>query len=292
MIADIIHSIKNQLTEAYHDNLLAEQYAWWMLEAITGYSKTHLITHQNKTLTPEQNEQLNSWILQIKTTRIPLAYLIGYVPFLGLTIAVKPPVLIPRPETEEWVSTLIETLKRKGINNINILDLCTGTGCIALALAQAFPLSHVTAVDISEHAIRLAEHNAQKNNICNVTFIQSDLFEGIKTTASFDLIVANPPYIGDYEKESLDTSVTNWEDLQALFAPDNGLAIIKQIINQSPAYLKTHNQLCFSGIDQLYIEIGYKQGPVVKQYFEHQAWRTSTIHKDLEKNDRVVSGSL
>jgi release factor glutamine methyltransferase len=292
MIADTIQSIKNELSCIYHNDLLLEQYAWWILEAITGKNKTQLLIAPHSTLNVKQQQKLTAWITQIKTTQIPLAYLIGNVPFNGLTIEVEPPVLIPRPETEEWVLTLIDQLKRCSAQPLTILDLCTGSGCIALALAQAFPLAQLVATDISEQALDLAQRNAQNNNIHNVQFVKSDLFSHVGSWAPFDLIVANPPYIALSERDSLDVSVSRWEDPHALFAPDDGLAIIKQIIDQSPAYLKTNKELYSSGINQLYIEIGYQQGPIVKQYFEQQSWRLSTIHKDLEKNDRVVSGSL
>lgn len=292
IIAHLINTIKKELSSVYQDELLCESYAWWMLEAITNKTKTELLVLHNIVLTTEQENKLSSWIEQQQKTHIPLAYLIGSVPFNGLIIDVKPPVLIPRPETEEWVLALIEKLTKLSNQKLNILDLCTGSGCIGLAIAKALPKSQVVATDISEQALHLAKHNAQKNHIPNITFVKSDLFEQLSSTFKFDLIVANPPYVAEDEWEALDASVKNWEDRKALLAADHGLSLIQQIIQNCPDYLKPNPELYSLGIHQLYIEIGYQQGPSVKQLFEKFSWQTSEIYKDLEKNDRVVSGSL
>jgi len=218
--------IKNIVSETG----LSVQEAWWLIESITQKSKALLIA-SDYTLIGKEAADLAQAIEKIKINSIPLAYLIGNVPFANLTIEVKPPILIPRQETEEWVCALIEQLKPYKNSIQSILDIGTGSGCIALALAQAFPQAMVTALDINPEALKLAKINALKNNIKNIIFIESNLFEALKNQ-QFDLVVSNPPYIAPAYKSTLQRSVMDWEDHDALFAKDNGLKIIKAIISE------------------------------------------------------------
>ena len=161
----------------------------------------------------------------------------GSTPFAGLEILTQPPVLIPRPETEEWTVNLIEQLQGLPDKKLQILDLCTGSGCIALALADALPQAKIFGTDISDSALALANHNKIHNHIPNVEFLRSDLFAQIPQKFTFDLIVGNPPYIDEQEWNNLDPSVTQSEDKHALLAADHGLALIKKIIAAAPIIL-------------------------------------------------------
>ena len=214
---------------------LSRSEAWWLLESITNLSKEQLLTKKNA-LTEQEIIKIDTAIKKISLESIPLAYLIGHVPFGEITVEVQAPILIPRPETEEWVYALIEKLETHTDKIQSILDLGTGSGCIALALAHAFPQAQVVASDINPKALALAQHNARKNNIKNITFIESDLFKNIPQK-SFDLIVSNPPYIAPRYKKTLSDSVINWEDHGALFAAEEGLELIEKIIQQLPNYL-------------------------------------------------------
>lgn len=168
----------------------------------------------------------------------PLAYIFGTTDFCGLEIICEEPILIPRTDTESWVIKLIDELRKMFLldesmkKKFTILDLCTGSGCIALALASAFPNINVIGADIDLRSINLAKKNAAHNNITNAKFVQSDLFSEINLS-KIDLIVSNPPYVTEEEYLSLENEVKNWESLIALVAEDNGLFFYKKIINQA-----------------------------------------------------------
>ncbi len=157
------------------------QQAWWVIEKITGKTEADLVAHENLELTKEQQDKLNLFIEKAKQ-HYPLQYLLESVPFLDLDILVKPPVLIPRPETEEWVGDLIDSLEKYKKSSFKILDLCSGSGCIALALAKNFPNSFVYGIDISQNCIDLANKNKILNKISNAEFILSDLYQNLNPT--------------------------------------------------------------------------------------------------------------
>lgn len=288
----LVSEIKKKLLPIYPDPQLRQQYAWWTVQAITGRTQTDLISNHELELTEEQENKLFHWLDALINAHMPIQYLIGSVPFNGLEILVKEPVLIPRPETEEWTLNLIEQLKQLENKNLHILDLCTGTGCIALALAKALPEASVLATDISEQALELAEKNAQHNKIENVTFMLSDLFEDILIEHRFDLIVCNPPYIAPEEWNTLDRSVTAWEDKRALVAADDGLALIKKIITTAPAYLKENSEIAHKQLPQLMLEIGHAQADTVVALMRKAGYTHVTAHQDLEHKNRVVSGRV
>jgi len=291
-LAALINRIATELAQTYDNKSLCKQYALWMLQEITGKTELQLITQGALTLSPAQEKKLQEWIDAQVLHHEPLQYLIGTVPFADLEILVEPPILIPRPETEEWCVLLIEHLKKLKNQKLTILDLCTGTGCIALSLAQALPQSSVTATDIDNKAITLCKKNAKHNTITNVHCMQSDLYKDIPKAQQFDFIISNPPYIPLDEWKTLDASVKDWESKTALVAPDEGLAIIKKIIQNAPAYLKPNNELKEKHIPQLMIEIGYQQGPAVADYLTQCNYKDIVVHKDLEGKDRIVSGRV
>ncbi len=288
-IQNMMHEITTTLSHYYKNQELAQQHAWWIVCSITGKSKQELLLEPSIFLDASQQARLTSWLDKITKEHMPLAYLIGIVPFLDLELCVQPPLLIPRPETEEWVGNLCARLKELRKKNISILDIGTGTGCIALALAQAMPESTITAIDINPQALALAQENAAKNGITNVNFVRSNLFENV--AGSFDLIVSNPPYISCEEFIDVDPSVVHWEDHGALVAPDNGLALIKEIITHAPTFLRSNKELVDRGISNLYIEIGYKQGKSVVDLMQQAGFTNIVIEQDLQGHDRVVKGS-
>ncbi len=273
-ILDIIKLITNQTQ-------LSEQQAWWLLEFITKSTRSHLQFSSDE-LTKLQQENLNSYIKQLTIEHKPLAYILGWVPFLDLTIKVVPPTLIPRPETEFWVHELITTLQIVNLEQFTILDIGTGSGCIALSLAQAFPQAQIYAVDIAQSALDLAQENAKINKISNITFIKSNLFDQLPTGLKFDLIVSNPPYINPTAQ--LENSVLNWEDHGALFAPNQGLQIIEKILHQAPLWLKKNNGLKY----QLIVEIDASQGDAVKNLAQECGFKNALICKDQFDRNRTL----
>lgn len=296
------------MPECKHQEMALE-YAWSLLEQATKQSKAQLLTHEQIAVSDAQRMWLEDAVDRIVEQHEPLAYILKSVPFLDLIIEVEPPVLIPRPETEEWVSKIIEhllTAQRRAtllpqpgrFNRLltwlqprkpfTILDLCTGSGCIALAFAKAFPKSTVFATDISAQALILAQRNAKRNNISNVVWLNSDLFKNVPPSLrnSVDLIVANPPYISEDAFETLDLSVKNWEDPQALVAPDNGYALIERIIAESSQWLKSGARKAGSP-PQLCIEIDASQGKRALRQCESR-FAQCNIMQDFAQRDRVL----
>lgn len=289
-IIQLINEIKHQLTQVYRDPVLCDQYAWWILETILDARKAELLEQKTVVMTADRETILQDWLTKLIDEKMPLQYLIGSVPFDGVTILVKPPVLIPRPETEEWTVRLIKQLAQLDNQDLTILDLCTGSGCIAIALAKAFPRMHIYATDIANEAIDCAQENIVCNLADNVVLIQSDLFENLPNDLKFDLIVGNPPYVTQEEWDNLDEQVTRWEDRRALVAADEGLAIIAAIIEKAPEFLKPNPALQKKNIPQLILEMGPDQIKLAQTLMERRGFCDILVEKDLAGKDRVITG--
>jgi release factor glutamine methyltransferase len=273
-----MHQIINTIIQSTN---LSTQQAWWLLEFVTEKSRIQLQFAMEQ-ITLDQQQKLDVCIKQIAIEHKPLAYILGWVPFLDLKILVTPPTLIPRPETESWVNELIQALNIHKADSLTILDIGTGSGCIALSLAQAFPHAQVYALDIAQSALTLAQQNAGLNNISNIAFLQSDIFSNLPAALKFDLIVSIPPYIDPAVQ--LDRSVATWEDHGALFASNQGMDIIEQIAQQAHNYLKKNNELDF----QLVIEFDACQGMLVKKLLEKSKFAQVRINKDQFDRDRTA----
>ena len=205
----------------------------------------------------------------------PIQYIIGDVNFYGNTIKVNKNVLIPRFETEELVEKTIKKIKNKFDKKINILDLCTGSGCIAITLKKELN-SNITATDISSDALAVAKENIKLNNV-DINLIHSDLFNNIND--KFDCIVSNPPYIS-YDEE-IDELVKKNEPDIALYAPNNGLYYYEEILKNVKKYLNDKFIIAF--------EIGYKQGndlvEITNKYLDNV---NISVEKDLQGRDRFL----
>ena len=277
--------MNNIIQKIVETTKISAQQAWWLLEFVTNKSRTQM-QYTPTELSKDQQKNLDACIEQISIHHKPLAYILGWVPFLDLKLTVQPPTLIPRPETEAWVDKLISMIKDSKAENLRILDIGTGSGCIALSLAQAFPTAHVYALDIAHSAIDLAQKNAVYNKISNVTFLQSDLFSNLPKNLQFDLIVSNPPYINPTVQ--LEASVAAWEDHGALFAENCGMQIIEKIIQQAHLYMKKNDALNF----QLVIEIDASQGDTVKKLLEKLHFKNIKMKKDQFDRDRTAWAKL
>lgn len=237
----------------------AQQEIWWFLEHVTHKRKAELLV-ANPSL-EFLKQHLDAFITERVDLKKPLQYILGSVPFGNLTILVQPPILIPRPETEEWTLWLIDQYNTLGYEPQATLDLCTGSGCIGLALARAFPHATVLGTDINPHAIALAEKNKAHNNIANITFKQGDLFEPLEANQTFDLIVSNPPYLDQAEWEALDQQVLQWEDKQALMAQNGGMGIYQRIFANVTTFLSPNSQ-AQKGLPRIVMEIGPAQAAI------------------------------
>ncbi len=217
----------------------------------------------------------------------PVQYIVGHVEFYGLRIAVGRGVLIPRPETELLVEEAAKTVfARQAHQPVSlqpapaILDICTGSGCIALALARQFPQAIVIGTDISAKALQYAKKNASSNKITNVVFRNGSLFGPVKRGELFDLITANPPYITRAEIPDLQREVRNWEPSGALDGGDDGLDFYRRILSETVRHLKPGGAVI--------LELGYGQAAAVTDISAQNGLEVVSIIKDLAGIERVL----
>ena len=223
----------------------------------------------------EEEKQFVEEIFKKLAEHIPAQYIIGHAEFFGMQLKVDERVLIPRPETEELVKLILtENLK----DNLKVLDIGTGSGAIALALAKNRPDWSVTAADISRDALELATENAKRQDL-DLTFIRTDCFSEI--SSKYDIIVSNPPYISRADEVEVGLNVLHSEPHLALFADEDGLAIYRRIAEDSKDYLNDGGKI--------YLEIGYKQGQSVPALFmENLPEKRVRTLKDQFGQDRMV----
>jgi len=290
-LINFINKIKKNLLISCDSEHEAEQQAWWILEEITKKNKTKLLLKDEIELNDEQIETINNWINQRVKEHKPLQYIFGYLNFLNLKILVEPPILIPRPETEDWINFLIKKLEKIKTEKLSILDIGTGSGCIALALGKNFPNFNITGIDINEKAIILATKNKELNNIKNVNFIISNFYENLENK-KFDIIVSNPPYICENEWENLDKTVKDWEDKKALVANQDCLHAYKIIINNAKNHLLQTEILIKNNINNLFIEIGKDQENDIKILLETNGFINICFRKDLVGVIRLIHALL
>ncbi len=233
--ARLLLSVSNNDTEAKSN-------ARALLCHVTGKSFLELV--YIKTIKEDVEKKYFEYIHEMIKTHKPLAYILGTAPFLNLMLDIVPPILIPRPETEFWCDELLKFLDTSSKNPSHILDMCTGSGCLALTLALHYKYSEVTAVDCDEAACMLAMQNFKKHRADKrIKTLKSDLFACFKNNETFDLIVSNPPYISINEYESLDSSVKKWEAFHALSDNNDGMSVVKDIINASRFHLNKEGLL-------------------------------------------------
>lgn len=286
-IIALIQETAERLLSLHASKETATQATWWLLEKVTGHSKAMLLAQKQINLSTEQQQKLDFFIIQRLEHKVPLQYLLETVPFCNVTIQVQSPILIPRPETEEWVTWLLALLKKIPNQPLNVLDLCTGTGCIGLALAANLPRAQVWAVDINPQAIALAKKNQQFNNVTNITFLTGDLFASLPANFSCDLIVSNPPYLSQQEYVDLSSSVKNFEDKQALVAKNNGLEFYTRILEKAPNLLTTSILNPYT-LPNLVFEIGTAQANIEDQLKKYPI-KQFHIHRDLQGRRRWVA---
>ncbi len=267
------------------------QHAWWLLESLTGKSLTELMIATPPVLTEKHNETLDTWLKKIVHEHMPPQYLWDGIPFAGVTISIAPPVLIPRPETEWWVAGLIDEARALKARHLRILDMFTGSGCIAIAFAKAIAHARVYASDIDETALRCARANNERNGT-SATFSTSDIFAALSGGEHYDIIVGNPPYVAPDEWNSLAASVRCWEDKRALVADDDGYALIKTFVAQARSFLRSEDPSTRTFRHNLVFEIGHKQGAHVREILEKHGYCDVIIEKDVRGKDRVARSRL
>lgn len=229
-----------------------------------------------------ENEVYLQSALQELKNHIPIQYIIGKTEFYGLTFRVTNDVLIPRPETEELVNWIVQENDQS--EKLKILDIGTGSGCIAISLAKLLPNSEVTAIDISSEALKIAKENALLNNV-TIHFLEKNILETTELPHNFDIIVSNPPYVRELEKEQMHPNVLRNEPHLALFVKDNNpLLFYNKIADLAKSNLTTN------GI--LYFEINQYLGSEMKELLQHKGFTTVELRKDLYDVDRMLKAIL
>lgn len=269
---EVLERASSFLREIRHSSFVAE----WLIRERLDWTKTDLVMNYNNTM---PKAELKQFIEDFKAflKGKPMQQIIGHEWFYNRKFKVTEDTLIPRPETEEWLDRVLKELPDR---NLNVLDIGTGTGILGITLKLERPNDTVTATDISEPALEVARENAKRLD-ADVAFKLGDLFEPVKGD-TFNLILCNPPYIGEDEIDVMDQSVLDYEPKTALFAQADGLAIYNEIAGSIGDYLKSDFYAFF--------EIGYKQGEKVSQIFKEALPQAKIeIWKDFNGHNRVVA---
>ena len=251
-----------------------------LLEAFEMDMAHFLLKEQEQVPATEGRTREYSDAIQARAARVPLQYLTGKQDFMGLTFHVDERVLIPRQDTE----TLVElVLKENTDKKARILDLCTGSGCIAVSLAVLGGYRKMDAVDISEDALAAAEENGTRLG-GKVRFLKSDLFSALDPEKKYDIIASNPPYIPTEVLNGLEPEVKDYEPRMALDGSEDGLAFYRRIAVAAPAFLRAGGRI--------YLEIGYDQGAAVEELLWNNGFARTRVVKDAAGRDRVVCAEL
>lgn len=241
-----------------------------------GWDRATLLARGRET-EPAGFEERFSSLIERRLAREPVALILGRREFWGLDIAVTPDVLIPRPETELIVEEVLEDA-RAGCRFSRILDLGTGSGCLAVALAREFPAARVLATDISSAAIQVAKRNAAANGVADaIDFRQTSFFDGVHFSA--DLIVSNPPYVPETCRDALQPEI-RFEPSEALFSGLDGMTAIRTILAGAPRVLAEGGRLI--------VEFGIGQAPLLREAAAPSGWRVARIRPDLQGVPRVA----
>ncbi len=249
-----------------------------IMEQLTGLNRSQILSNKNNTLSGEQNQQLATIIKRLKNFE-PIQYILGETEFYNLSFLVNKNVLIPRPETEELVDWIInDNIK----STATILDIGTGSGCIAISLAKNMPQATINAIDISNEALTVAQKNADNNNVY-VGFKRIDILsEKSDSLNSFNIIVSNPPYVCEREKQDMANNVLNNEPHLALFVEDNDPLLFYRHIALFALKHLTPN-------GKLYFEINQSYGKETLDLLEEIGFINTTLRKDISGKDRMIS---
>ena len=256
-----------------------------LLCAVLGLGRADLIAEGSRDIGETETEKAVESARR-RAAGEPLQYITGKAPFMGRMFNVTPDVLIPRFDTEILCGEALKELSgliNSGCSSPKVLDLCTGSGIIAVTLGLEVPTANITASDISPGALSVAELNAREFCANRIGFVLSDLFEQLKGR-KFDIIVSNPPYISKTEMDLLPEEVGGYEPALALYGGIDGLDVYRKIISKAGEYLTENGMLAF--------EIGMAQAAAVRALLEQAGFANIRVIRDLEDRDRVVRGNI
>lgn len=251
-----------------------------LTEAFLKMSRLEVALDPEKELSEAEVSKLKDALQRLQKHE-PIQYIIGETEFYGLLFKVNPAVLIPRPETEELVQWIMDDASKKGKRDLNILDIGTGTGCIAISLARNLPDARVSAVDISEGALSTAKENAKLNGV-EITFLQKDILNTDSLEKKFDVIVSNPPYVRNLEKQDMQRNVLEFEPEKALYVRDEDPLIFYRKISEL-AKDALHPE------GALYFEINQYLGAETEAILKKKNFQTQ-LKKDIFGVDRMLKG--
>ena len=250
--------------------------AWLLLEMVAKIDRSFYFTHTNEEVAPEVLTEYER-VLEKRAEHVPLQYITGEQEFMGMTFKVNSNVLIPRQDTETLVEEALKVIEPQ----MDVLDLCTGSGCILLSILKNAPTVHGTGSDISKQALLVAKENAKLHDL-EAEWVRGNLFDNVN--GPYDVIVSNPPYIGRTEIPTLMPEVGQFEPMEALDGGVDGLDFYREITEEAPQYLKENGYLFF--------EIGCDQGQEVQNLMREAGFTDVAVIKDLTGNDRVVKGQI
>lgn len=274
-VRDIERYFHSELSGLYPEGEIG-MFVTMLFEAYLGWSRAQLLLHREETINQSDLLKFHWAVEDLKRYR-PIQHIIGHTDFCGCKIAVSEDVLIPRPETEEILLSIIVQVPRQA----RILDLCTGSGCLAIALAKMRPEAQVFAADLSEKALQLAAKNARENEVA-VTFTQCDLLkdEPRLPYPLFDLIISNPPYVKESERKDMEANVLDYEPEIALFVPDEDpLRFYRAIAEYAERHLSENGLLV--------LEINESLGKETTKLLQDAGFNT-TLQKDFRDKDRSI----
>lgn len=271
------HTLLTETYKALSARGLETSRADWLLEDISGLSRTQILLKQQE---PVPDNILKKFLIYRERMYLgePVQYIVGFAEFYGRKFIVNNDVLIPRPETEELVLQTLNTINQ---HEQTVCDIGTGTGAIAISLKKERTNLNVIATDISDDALKVAKENARLNQ-AEIEFLQGDALKPlINNGIKIDVLLSNPPYISYEEKVEMSETVLEYEPHLALFTQNNGLAIYKRILNDLDKVMKKDGLVIF--------EIGHLQGEILKSYIhEHYKVKNLAIIKDINQNNRMI----
>jgi release factor glutamine methyltransferase len=283
-VASILRYLTQQLQSLYAEQE-AKAIARSLVQHYGNVSSVQLYTYPDMMLEARCEAQLMNALPELLSGR-PLHYVLGETEFFGLKFHVNENVLIPRSETEELVRWAIAELKTLQSSSLQLLDMCTGSGCIAVSLASQFPEAKVSACDISEGALTVARENARRNNV-EIDFFNGDILEDrdiFHSLSSYTMLISNPPYVRESEKCLMHKNVLDYEPAHALFVPDDDPLIFYRAIAQKANYL-----LASKGF--LMVEINEAMGNEMKEFFRNTGFSEIEIRRDLSGKDRMLKAN-
>jgi len=279
--AELKAHIHNSLQSLYPKSEINSFY-FILLEHYGNYTTAEVLANVSTQLTDNITKAIQQAITELQTAK-PIQYILGETEFFSNRFFADENVLIPRPETEELVDWVLQTYPDKTYP-LHILDVGTGSGCIAISLAKALPEAQVTAIDVSPKAIAVAQCNAERNGI-KVQFLQRDILQTETLPEKYDIIISNPPYVRELEKNEMHSNVLNYEPHLALFVPnDRPLLFYEQIATLAQQYLKPKGRLFF--------EINQYLAAEMQVMLAQKNFTEITLRQDLSGNDRMLCARI